>query len=241
MISALTICLNEEELIEQYLEYVTSGIVDEVILVDGGSTDGTVKVIHEWLKKVRPTMINLAINPMPDSFAEQRNFAKTLCRGDWILHIDVDEKYTPSLGRVIRNLAQPDVPYIGYSFPTYHLIQDEFHYSNSETDPHVRLFKNIPEIMYHRDVHEFPKHGKETLFPHPSNMSAYSKRVIKYVANIRLLHYTQLRSKEDKIKKWAKYERFAQRSIEAGIPISEPDFSKKYEGPVYEIPKEMLE
>jgi glycosyltransferase involved in cell wall biosynthesis len=240
MISVLTICLNEEEMINQYMEYVTSGIADEIVIVDGGSTDKTVPIIHDWLQRLPPTLVNLAINPMPGSFAEQRNFAKTLCRGDWILQVDVDEKYTPGLAGEIKKLTPPTTPWLGYSFPTYHLVQDEFHYSNRDTDPHVRLFRNIPEIQYHRDVHEFLKHGEESLLPHPSNMNEYSKKVIRYIHQIRLLHYSQLRSSVDKQKKWEKYEKFAERSATAGIPVSKEQLLAKYEGEVFEIPKEML-
>lgn len=240
MISILTICLNEEELIRQCLEYATSGIADEVVVVDGGSTDKTVKYIHEQARS-SSVPIKLTINPMPPSFADQRNFAKDLCKGDWILHLDADEKYTLNLGRELNELTSPDVRWLGYSFPTYHLIQDEQHFSNTDVDPHIRLFRNIPELKYYREIHEYLKYNDIILHPHPQGMDNFTSSIIYYTDKFRLLHYTQLRSQEDKEKKWNRYEKFAEGSAKAGIPISRELFTEPYGGPVYEIPKEMLE
>jgi glycosyltransferase involved in cell wall biosynthesis len=240
MISILTICLNEEELINQCLDYATSGIADEVVIVDGGSTDKTVRYIRDHIK-TSSVPIRLTINPMPPSFADQRNFAKALCKGDWILHLDVDEKYTPNLALEIDDLTKIEVQRLGYSFPTYHLIQDEQHFSNTDVDPHIRLFRNIPELKYYREVHEYLKYNDIILHPHPQGMDNFTSSIIYYTDKFRLLHYTQLRSPEDKEKKWRRYEQFVNGSAEAGIPISKDTFVGVYGGPVFDIPKEMLE
>jgi glycosyltransferase involved in cell wall biosynthesis len=240
MISILIICLNEEELIGQCLDYATSGIADEVVVVDGGSTDKTIKYIRERAK-TSSIPIRLAINPMPSSFADQRNFAKELCKGDWILQLDADEKFTPSLARDIKDLTRTEAHWMGYSFPTYILVKDEQHFSNIDVDPHICLFRNIPELKYHREVHEYLKYKDMILRPHPDNMDDFTRSMIYYTPSIRRLHYYRLLSQKGKENKWERYERFAKASAEAGLPISRELFVTPYGGEIYEIPKEMFE
>lgn len=67
---------------------------DERIVVDGGSSDGTVKIAaqngarvetHEWA-----------------GFGPQKNFALSLTQADWVLSVDADERVTPELAQAIR-------------------------------------------------------------------------------------------------------------------------------------------
>jgi glycosyltransferase involved in cell wall biosynthesis len=71
---------------------------DQRVVVDSGSTDGTVDlarqkgalVVHQdWL-----------------GFGPQKNFGLTLATGDWIFWLDHDEEVTPELAEAIRKAVQ---------------------------------------------------------------------------------------------------------------------------------------
>lgn len=91
-ITAAIIALNEAQNLAELLPRLAW--VDEIVVVDGGSADGTAAIArsHGCLAALRPF----------DGFAEQRNQALKLATGDWILSIDADERPTPRLAAEIR-------------------------------------------------------------------------------------------------------------------------------------------
>ena len=77
MISLSMIVKNEEKYLRDCLESV-KGVVDEIILVDTGSTDSTVRIAQEYGAKI----FNFEwIN----DFSAARNYSLDQCSGDWIL------------------------------------------------------------------------------------------------------------------------------------------------------------
>jgi len=57
--------------------------VDELIIIDSGSTDGTLDIAREYTDKIY-------YNKLED-FSKQRNFALSKCTGDWTFYLDTDE------------------------------------------------------------------------------------------------------------------------------------------------------
>lgn len=82
-ISLAMIVKNEEKHIRNCLEKVYN-IVDEIVIVDTGSTDKTIEIAKEFGAKIYE--FNWC-----DDFAAARNFAAEKCTGDWILVLDADE------------------------------------------------------------------------------------------------------------------------------------------------------
>ena len=222
-VSSLTICKNEDEIIQDMLEYLEN-VVDEIIVVDGGSLDNTPVLLAKFALKSKVPVIWFN-HKMPNSFAEQRNFAISKCTGDWILHTDADEQYTPSLKVGLESLISRK-GVMGYSFPTFHLFPDDKHYVNEDADPHIRLFRNNSKIKYEGKIHEFLTYKGVKLYPHPSHFDPYTQKYVKYISNIRLLHYGYLRPKQNVIKKIANWKEndFMKISEKAGIPIKEEDW-----------------
>ncbi len=93
-ISACLIVQDEHERLPAALASVA--FCDEVIVVDGGSTDDTVKLARETGAQV--------IESLWRGFAIQRNVAIDAARGEWILEVDADERVSPALRTSIEAL-----------------------------------------------------------------------------------------------------------------------------------------
>lgn len=61
------------------------GVVDEVVIYDTGSTDGSV----ELARSLGAVVIE---GTWDDDFARARNASRSHCRGRWLLHVDADEE-----------------------------------------------------------------------------------------------------------------------------------------------------
>ena len=98
-ISACMIVKNEEALILTCLNSIKNA-VDEIVIVDTGSTDNTVALAKNFGARVYSHAWN-------DSFSEARNHSLRYASGDWILQIDADEELEqadiPTLRQAIDN------------------------------------------------------------------------------------------------------------------------------------------
>lgn len=92
VISAIVITLNEENNIRKCLESLKW--CDEIIVVDSGSTDKTVKIAEEFTKNI------IISGNMP--YGEKRNLGIDKAVNKWILWLDADERITSELREEIR-------------------------------------------------------------------------------------------------------------------------------------------
>ncbi|NVJ65832.1 MAG: glycosyltransferase family 2 protein [Gammaproteobacteria bacterium] len=86
-ISVFIITLNEERNIKRLLESCRD--MDEIILVDSGSTDKTLEIAANYDVKI-------SHNDWP-GYAKQKAYAMSLCSHEWVLNLDADEELTPEL------------------------------------------------------------------------------------------------------------------------------------------------
>jgi len=143
-ISLCMIVRDEEAFLHDCLKSV-QGIVDEMVIVDTGSTDRTVEIAeahgaevyhHEWT----------------DSFAEARNRALEHANKDWILVLDADERLDESSKKeILQAVNKPTADAYDLVFRNY--LSDG---PNPDVFVHrtCRLFRNRLEYRYRGRVHE---------------------------------------------------------------------------------------
>jgi glycosyltransferase involved in cell wall biosynthesis len=95
-ITATIITLNEERNLERALDSLDC--VDEIVIVDSGSTDRTREIACRYGARF--------IEHTWPGFAAQKNFAAEQADNDWILSIDADEALTEGLSGEIMRLKQ---------------------------------------------------------------------------------------------------------------------------------------
>ncbi len=107
-ISAFIITKNEAQRITKAINSIKD-IVEEIIVVDSGSTDDTVKIA----KKLGAKVVH---NDWP-GYAKQKAFAESLCTNQWVLNIDADEELSEQLRNEIAYIfaSQVEDQYRGYS------------------------------------------------------------------------------------------------------------------------------
>lgn len=144
MISAVLITLNEEENIDRALDSLKN-LADEIIVVDSGSIDKTIKIAEKYGAKTFFREF--------DNFAEQKNWATSKAKGDWILSLDADEEIPEKLAEEIKKAVTSD-SYNGYLIPRRNFILGkEIKHSRWSPDTHIWLWKK-DFGKWTGDVHE---------------------------------------------------------------------------------------
>lgn len=147
MISAIILTRNEEERIKACLESIKW--VDEIILVDDGSTDKTLDIAKEYQAKIYSRDL--------DSYAKQKNFATSKASGDWLLYIDSDERVLAPLKEEIEKITSSPDPASAYAVSRRNIIYgQEEKYGPYFPDWVIRLIKKDQFKEWGGDVHEQP-------------------------------------------------------------------------------------
>jgi glycosyltransferase involved in cell wall biosynthesis len=143
----LSLCMivkDEEDYIGKCLNSVKD-VVDEIIIVDTGSSDRTVEICKSFGAQVFDF-------PWNESFADARNYGLERATGDWILWLDADEVVEASDVYKLR-----DVLYFDDLIISIHLIN----YYGDGVDPnktfdiaHTRLFQNHKGFKFINKIHE---------------------------------------------------------------------------------------
>lgn len=110
-LGVVAISYNEEEDIVGFLDHLV-GWVDEIVIVDDGSTDQT-----EALCSATGPKVKFLRTPRSEGqyFSDQRNKGIDHAQSDWLLHMDIDERVTPLLSdEILHAIASPN--HDGYRF-----------------------------------------------------------------------------------------------------------------------------
>jgi tetratricopeptide (TPR) repeat protein len=137
-------------------------LVDEIIVVDTGSSDETREIARVFGAQVHEI-------PWTNDFSKARNFSLSKASGDWILVLDADEVISesdhPEFRRLLANSPSAPVAYRirtrNYSnrANTVGIVSNRGDYPEEEgigwfPSDKVRLFKNHPRIRFQYPVHE---------------------------------------------------------------------------------------
>jgi tetratricopeptide (TPR) repeat protein len=143
-ISLCMIVKDEEKNLQRCLLSV-QGAVDEIIIVDTGSTDHTLDTAKRFSAKVQAF-------PWNGNFSDARNASLELATGEWVLFLDADEALAEESGPVLRQVVA-DTTIDGYLIKIISYMGDES-YSQWSTDMVFRLFRNRPDYRFRGAVHE---------------------------------------------------------------------------------------
>ncbi|MEN1784485.1 MAG: glycosyltransferase family 2 protein [Bacteroidota bacterium] len=147
-ISALIITRNEIGYIERCIEAIVS-FVDEIIVIDSFSTDGTFEYLANHPKVI--------VQQRPFSnFTDQKSHALQQASNEWVLFVDADEVVTEPLRSEILATVQRNPNCAAYWFYRKFMYQNSpLYFSGWQTDKNYRLFrKSKVRFTVGRLVHE---------------------------------------------------------------------------------------
>lgn len=148
----LSLCLiakNEARFLRKCLQSV-AGIVDEIVVVDTGSTDGTQEIAREF----GAILVEQTWN---DDFAEARNVSLRHATGDWVLWLDADEEVTPESKDEFRQAIEQAAPKVGAFLVQIHNWMSTLNREDGgERIIHhaARLFRLTPKVKFVGRIHE---------------------------------------------------------------------------------------
>jgi glycosyltransferase involved in cell wall biosynthesis len=144
LLSATVICKDEAEKIRGCLESVR--FCDEVVVVDSGSTDGTLETCRELADRV--------IENQWPGYVAQQNFALSQARGEWVLAVDADERVTPELAAEIQRVLAEEPSADGFRITRHvHYLGRWIDHSGWYPEPRVRLFRRARGAWEGLDPH----------------------------------------------------------------------------------------
>jgi len=155
-ICLITFTRNSAYELERLLRH-TYNFVDEIVVVDGCSSDRTVEVAEKFGAKIFRRKAWGFVEP-------DRMFAINQCKSSWILYLDVDELPSISLLRDIKMITnKADAEGVaGFYIRRINLIKGEI---NLPLEYQLRLYRR-DKVLYKGIVHEMPKiRGKISYLP----------------------------------------------------------------------------
>ena len=125
--------------------------VDEIVVVDSGSTDETLEIAAEF-------GATIFVEPWK-GYGPQVNSAIDKCTGEWILALDADEALTPELEAEIRALLTGEPQFAAYWIPRLNLILGRWmRHGGVYPDPKLRLFRRgTARLREDTEPHATPK------------------------------------------------------------------------------------
>jgi tetratricopeptide (TPR) repeat protein len=143
----LSLCMivrDEEEMLPRCLAAVVDA-VDEIVIVDTGSTDRTVEIAQSFGAR-------LLTHEWTGSFAEARNVSFEAASGDWLIYLDADEVLVAEDAKLLRSLTGRTWREAFYLSETnYTGDLDE---GTAVTHNALRVFRNRPEYRFEGRLHE---------------------------------------------------------------------------------------
>ena len=150
-ISVIIITNNEEARIGKCLSSLAW--IDEIVVIDNGSTDNTRKIAGQHGATV------ISAGDIRD-FAKLRNIGKEKSRGEWLLYIDADEIVTEELAKEIKEVISRQSSVVS----GYKLRRKNYYlgYLWSKDEYILRLMRKDALVEWYGELHETARIRGET-------------------------------------------------------------------------------
>ena len=174
---------NEEQFLEKCLASVADA-VDEINIVDTGSTDRTVEIAQKFGARIEH-------HEWRNDFSWARNKSIEMATKRWIFQLDADEELVPESVAALKQLRNAPAHLAGVWIRCVN-GSNRYHGTGVISHAIVRIFPNHERIRFHGAIHEFPSvDGSPMALPAANSP-------------IRIVHYGYL---EEVVKERGKYER----------------------------------
>lgn len=178
-------------LLEQLTDFIVTGLINEVVIVDTGSTDGTLDYLEKWAAPQPQARIETF--KWTGRFDDARNYALTLMTTEWVMWLDADD--------IIAHFPSPFLMHTDVD--SYYV---PYHYTIDDTGAPVlvqkreRIIRNPKNWVWKNPVHEVLEYvgegtpvfrdypGPFAIKHHPVRDETYSDRNYKILLNEWLRH-----------------------------------------------------
>lgn len=173
---------DEEENLERCLESVKS-IIDNIIIVDTGSTDSSIAIAQSFGAKVIP-------HPWEGDFSAARNVGLLHVQTEWVLVLDADEVWDQDNNDLIIELLK-DEQVDGYFLEVVNYYGNSVSEEDFVTDMVCRLFRYNKKIAFQGTIHEEVT----------TSIFQQSESAILAYTSLQILHYGYLTKEIERKKK----------------------------------------
>jgi glycosyltransferase involved in cell wall biosynthesis len=143
-ISAFIICQNEEAYLGNCIESLAE--FSEIVIVDSGSTDGTIDLIRTYIGKGWPIRL---LREAWRGYAAQKQFALEQCQEPWCFNIDSDERLDAALRKLLPELIRAPADLSGWR-----VARRPYLIGYGYTPAHVKERKNLRLIRKGRGAYD---------------------------------------------------------------------------------------
>lgn len=143
----LSLCMivkDEEEMLPRCLEAVAPA-VDEIVIVDTGSTDRTIEIARSFGARVIE-------HTWTGDFSEARNISLEAATGEWFIYLDADEVLVAEDAPKLRGLLGRTWREAFFVHETNFTGREE--HGSAVTHSTLRIFRNRPEYRFTGRLHE---------------------------------------------------------------------------------------
>ena len=142
-------------------------VVNEIVVIDGNSTDNTAALCKELGAQVFTREF--------DGFTNQKNFALSKVTNEWALNLDADERLSPALkDEILHAVQNPQIA--GYYVPfCNYFLGKKMRFSGLNKEKHLRLVRTQKSHYVGGLVHEgLEVDGPLATLKHPVNHFSYN-------------------------------------------------------------------
>ena len=192
LLSACLIVKNEETYIYNCLNSIKN-FVDEIVLVDTGSTDNTVEIAKNFTDKIYHYEWN-------DDFSAARNFSISKANSDWIFIIDGDEIFTADPNK-LRKFLKTSI-----DIDAIYAYSKNISVDSIDTDVLIPRFIKREKAKYKNRIHnQLISKGLKTITLNEVVINHYGyifspykiKKKVSQRINMMNLHLASLKDKKD--------------------------------------------